>query len=125
MSITWRGAFGCGESRRVGCRQRGLTMSETKCALYFGAVFSTLFRVFTYIFLRLVGLPRGLPSVLTLLTMAAFRPPSDGVNTCFPASIALTSQPFPSHLVAPNNRRLPLHNLQRKTTRPRLRLKTR
>lgn len=29
-------------------------MSETKCALYFGAVFSTLFRVFAYIFLRVV-----------------------------------------------------------------------
>ena len=29
-------------------------MSETKTALYFGAVFSTLFRALTYIFLRVV-----------------------------------------------------------------------
>ena len=35
-------------------RQRGITMSETKTALYFGAVFSTLFRALTYIFLRVV-----------------------------------------------------------------------
>jgi hypothetical protein len=37
------------------CPQRGLTMGETKVALYLGAVFSTLLRVFTYIFLRVVS----------------------------------------------------------------------
>jgi accessory gene regulator protein AgrB len=29
-------------------------MSETKCALYLGAIFSTLFRLVSYIFLRVV-----------------------------------------------------------------------
>lgn len=36
--------------------QRELTMSETKCALYLGAIFSTLFRLLSYIFLRVVCL---------------------------------------------------------------------
>jgi hypothetical protein len=31
-------------------------MSEGKCALYLGAIFSTLFRIFSYIFLRVVCL---------------------------------------------------------------------
>lgn len=41
---------------RVECPQRGLTMGETKFALYLGAVFSTLLRLFTYLFLRVVSL---------------------------------------------------------------------
>lgn len=35
-------------------------MGETKFALYLGAVFSTLLRVFTYLFLRLVYLSLSL-----------------------------------------------------------------
>jgi hypothetical protein len=31
-------------------------MGETKCALYLGAIFSTLFRLFSYLFLRVVCL---------------------------------------------------------------------
>lgn len=35
-------------------------MSEGKCALYLGAIFSTLFRIFSYIFLRVVCLNSSL-----------------------------------------------------------------
>lgn len=54
------------------------------------------------------------------------RHPSDGVNTCCPASIAPTSQPSLSHLAFPNNRRIlpQVHPLKRTTSRPR-RLQTR
>ena len=52
------------------------------------------------------------------------RHPSDGANTCYPVSIAPTSQPSLSHLVSPNDLRILLRvhrPLKRRTSRHRLR----
>lgn len=57
VSITCRGEFG--EERRtlrVSVLNVRSTMGETKFALYLGAVLSTLLRVFTYLFLRVVSI---------------------------------------------------------------------
>ena len=35
-------------------------MTQGKCALYLGALFSTLFRIFSYVFLRVVCLDSSL-----------------------------------------------------------------
>ncbi len=100
-------------------------MSEGKCALYLGAIFSTLFRIFSYIFLRVVCFDSSSFSSPVFSDNGRFRPLSDGVNTCFLASISLILRPFPSLLVSPNHRSLHFHPLMlRRTSQPRL-LKTR
>jgi hypothetical protein len=95
-----------------------LTMGETKFALYLGAVFSTLLRVFTYLFLRLVHLFLS-PGCVFLTVNDRF--PSDGLNTCCPVSIAPTSQPSLSHLVFPDNRRRILLRVHRHPLKRRIR----
>jgi hypothetical protein len=65
-------------------------MGETKCALYLGAIFSTLFRLFSYIFLRVVCLNFFFLFLDSLiLTLHASRPLSGWVNIYFLASISL------------------------------------
>jgi len=117
-----------GEADSVTRQQRELTMSEGKCALYLGAIFSTLFRIFSYIFLRVVCFDSSSFSLPVFSDNGRFRPLSDGVNTCFLASISLILRPFPSPLVSPNHRSLHLHpRMLRRTSQlsqPRL-LKTR
>jgi len=104
--------------------RRELTMSQSKFALYLGAVFSTLFRVSAYIFLRVVCF--FVFPLVTCLTRGRFSFPLDGVDICFPASISLMPRRFPSHLDCRSHRHLPLHHLtQRKTGQPRLPLTTR
>ena len=100
-------------------------MSEGKCALYLGAIFSTLFRIFSYMFLRVVCFHSSSFSSPVFSDNRRFRPLSDGVNTCFLASISLILRPFLSLLVSPNHRSLHLHLLMlRRTSQPPL-LKTR
>jgi hypothetical protein len=70
--------------------------SSRSWALYIGAISSSSFRVFIYVFLRLVSFScfRDICSD----TDSPFRSPLDGVNTSSPGSTWLTLQPFLSPL---------------------------
>jgi len=95
LEWVWRRSRDCGSKKRKRKRPkrqarnirtyahfaynvRELKMSEGKCALYLGAIFSTLFRIFSYIFLRVVC-PFSSSSVFT--DNRHSRLLSDGVNT--------------------------------------------
>jgi hypothetical protein len=92
---------------------------ETKFALYLGAIFSTLLRVFTYLFLRVVCISSLFLALPIFFFDCEDRHPSDGLNTRCPVSFAPISQPSLSHLVFPNNRQIPfqLHPLKTKIRR--------
>ena len=78
--------------------------SSRQWALYIGAISSSLFRVFSYVFLRLVSFLYF--RVVSSDTNSLSRFPFDGVNTSSQVSTLLTSQQFLSPLA--------LHLQQRK-----------